>query len=386
MRRPPLLALLGLALLGCVSQAPPAGAPACTPAFPYEGGWLGGDSAFSVPLSGGRSLWLFGDTFVGRSGQATRRGAHFIHNSIGVSRCEAGRWSIEYHWSPGAEGPADFFDRPGELGWWWLFDGFVHGGDLYLGLLEVEPAQPRGPLALPFAFRGVELGRIANPEEPPAAWQMERRRLSRSSRALPASAMVVHEGYVYLFAFLDREASAHPRTLVRLPLDRLGPGDTDLEPFLETFTTDGSWQPGFRPLGAAIVMDDDATEMSVHFHAGLGAWLAIYAYPAAEEGDRVWVRTAPALEGPWSARRSLYRIPELDSRYVGGFVPGTACYAAKAHPQLSGDRTITLTYVCNLFAGPGGDVRSVLGRLADDLGLYRPIPVTLTLPPELSGE
>src|SRR5690606_20414884 len=37
---------------------------ACWPRFPYRDGWLGGDGAWSVPLSRTRSLWLFGDTFV----------------------------------------------------------------------------------------------------------------------------------------------------------------------------------------------------------------------------------------------------------------------------------------------------------------------------------
>ena len=35
------------------------------PSFPYENGWLGADAAYSIPLGSGKSLWLFGDTFVG---------------------------------------------------------------------------------------------------------------------------------------------------------------------------------------------------------------------------------------------------------------------------------------------------------------------------------
>ena len=78
-------------------------------------------------------------------------------------------------------------------------------------------------------------------------------------------------------------------------------------------------------------------------------------------------------------------MPELDPRYVGGHDPETACYAAKAHLQFSSPNGLTFTYVCNLFAGPEGDPGEVLGRLADDMGLYRPIPVSVTLPPELGA-
>lgn len=388
------MALLCAGLLGCLSAGPPRASSRCEPAFPYQEGWLGADAAYSVPLASGRSLWLFGDTFVGEPGQQSRRGAHFIHNSIALSRCDdRGRWSIDYHWGLGRDGPAAFFDR-GEAGkWWWLFDGFVFAGDLYVGLLEVESTAPRGPLALPFGFTGVELARISNPDEDPGAWRFERLRLSRSRLALPASAMVVHQQHVYFFTFLDQQARSYPRILVRLPLASLASGALDLEPALETLASDGSWQPGFHPLGARIVMDDDATEMSVHYQPSLGGWLAVYAYPSVEGGfpegrpsDRVWVRTATSLEGPWSPRRSLFRMPELDPSYVGGYDPRTACYAAKGHPQLSAPGRVTLTYVCNLFTGPGGDGGEVLGRLVDDLGLYRPIPVSVTLPPELSGE
>lgn len=392
MRRSALQALVCVGLFGCVAAGPPPERSRCEPAFPYQAGWLGGDAAYSVPLAPGRSLWLFGDTFVGEPGQQNRRGAHFIHNSIAVSHCDdQGRWSIDYHWGRGRGGPAAFFDR-GETGkWWWLFDGFVFAGDLYVGLLEVESTAPRGPLALPFGFEGMELARVSNPEEDPEKWDFERLRLSRSRLALPASAMVVHQEYVYFFTFLDRHASAYPRILVRLPLTSLVSGVLDLEPMLETLVRDGSWQPGLRPLAARIVMEDDATEMSVHYLPSRDVWLALYAHPhlksdlpGGRPSDNVWIRTAASLWGPWSPRRSLYRMPELDPSVVGGYDPRTACYAAKAHPQLSAPGSVTFTYVCNLFAGPDGDAWEVLGRLADDLELYRPIPVSLPLLPELS--
>jgi hypothetical protein len=44
---------------------------------------------------------------------------------------------------------------------------------------------------------------------------------------------------------------------------------------------------------------------------------------------------------------------------------------------------VTFTYVCNLFTGRGQDPMQVLGRLLVDMGLYRPIPVAVELPPEL---
>src|SRR5690606_28039050 len=142
---------------------------ACWPRFPYQDGWLGADGAYSVPLSATRSVWLFGDTFVGRPGQPDRVGAVLVHNSIGVSECRNGRFSIRYAWGADPDGtPRAFLARPGGRGWWWLFGGIVHDGALWIGLLEVEPTAPRGPLAIPFRHTGTALARIANPHaEPP---------------------------------------------------------------------------------------------------------------------------------------------------------------------------------------------------------------------------
>jgi len=393
-RRLPRLLAGGLAALvaGCAglsARGPDAGR--CWPEFPYRDGWLGGDAAYSLPLSGSETLWLFGDTFVGEPGATDRRGAAFVHNSIARSRClPDGRWQIDYAWGRAPDGtPRAFLERPGSGAWWWLFDGFLHGERLYLGLLEVESAPPRGPLALPFAFSGVKLARIPNPRDDPEDWRVELVTLAPGSRALPASAMVVDAPYVYLFAFLDRGDGRHPRALARLPLAALDGETRDLAPALEYLALDGAWKPGLDARDARLVMDDTATEMSVRFHPGLARWLALYSYPVgdaspgAARSDAVWLRTAAHLEGPWSERRLLFRVPELDPAYAGGYDPDTGCYAAKEHPQLSSGDRLVVTYVCNLFAAGGGDAGEAFARLLVEMHLYRPIPVALDLPLEL---
>jgi hypothetical protein len=366
----------------------------CWPVFPYRDGWLGGDAAYSIPLSRSETLWLFGDTFVGTPGQEDRQGAAFVHNSIAVSRCSAGgRWEIDYAWGRSPDGtPRAFLERSEPEAWWWLFDGFLHAGRLYLGLLEVAHAPPSGPLAMPFAFTGVQLARISNPRDEPEDWRMEVVALSSGSGALPAGAMVVHDAHVYFFTFLERGNGHYPRTLARLPLRALDGKERDVSTALEYLARDGAWKPGLDPDDARVLMDDAATEMSVRFHDGLGRWLALYSYPDVGDAfpetppsDAVWIRTAEHLEGPWSERRLLFRVPELDPAYAGGHDPNTGCYAAKEHPQFSSGRRVTFTYVCNLFTGRGQDPMQILDRLLVDMGLYRPIPVAVELPPGLEA-
>lgn len=389
------LPLGGLAalLMGCAGlPVAESGSAPCWPAFPYRDGWLGGDAAYSIPLSDSETVWLFGDTFVGKPGQADRQGSAFVHNSVAVSRCHAGgRWEIDYAWGHAPDGtPHAFLERPVPETWWWLFDGFLHDGKLYLGLLEVERIPPSGPLAMPFGFTGVQLARISNPRDEPEDWKAEEVALSSEPGALPAGAMVVHGAHVYFFTFLQRADGGYPRALARLPLRALDAGARDVSADLEYLARDGSWKRGLDPDDVHVLMDDAATEMSVRFHPGLGRWLALYNYPdlsgtfpETPPSDAIWLRTAERLEGPWSERSLLFRIPELDSAYTGGHDPNTGCYAAKEHPQFSSGERLTITYVCNLFTGRGQDPNEILRRLIVDMGLYRPIPVGVNLPPDL---
>ena len=300
----------------------PSGAQSCWPAFPYQDGWLGGDAAYSVPLSGSDTLWLFGDTFVGSPDQVDRRGSRLVHNTIAVSRCRSGSWEIDYAWTHGPNGePHAFLERGDEDAWWWLFDGFLHDGRLYLGLLEVERTPPRGDLSLPFAFTGVDLARVENPHDPPADWEVDVVSLTDTPRVLPASAMVIDGAYAYLFAFIDREDGAFPRGLTRLPLASLDGHPTDVGSTLERLAADGSWKSGTPdPEDMKILMGDTATEMSVRSHPDLG-WLALYNFPDVAAGfpetrpsDAVWMRTAENLEGPWTGASAPVSNPRTRRR------------------------------------------------------------------------
>lgn len=386
---------LGLAVAGCAGiGGPPADAQrACWPRFPYQQGWLGGDGAYSVPLSPTRSVWLFSDTFVGRPGQPDRAGSALVHNSVGISECRDGRFSIEYAWGTGADGaPRAFLERPGGGGWWWLFGGFVHRGALYVGLLEVERSPPRGPLGIPFRYTGSALARVANPDDPPARWRAEVLPLARGPRAHPVSAFALTASHVHLFGFLDLPDGRHPRIVARLPRAALEASDAAPAAALETWTG-GGWAPGWRPDEAAIVMDDNASEMSVRHHPESGRWVALYgfpdvagSFPDARPSDAVWARTAPAPEGPWSPPRLVFRIPELAPGPAGTGDPHLGCYAAKEQGQFSRPGSLTFTYVCNLFGGPDADPFTVLGRLLRRMDLYRPIAATVTIPPPPPGD
>lgn len=413
-----MLAALGALVLGapgCATWPRLRGPDSCTPRFDYSQGWLGGDAAYSVPLPGGapqerRTIWLFGDTFVADAkhhdgdGQRDRVGAAFIHNSIGISRCEGNDFEIEYHWSEDERGQPVAFIESGDGNasrYWWLFDGFVHDGALYLGLLDVEHVEATGPLRMPFALRGMSLARIDDPTAPPATWRPEVMPLSKARDAFPGAAMQVEGDQLLLFSFMAPRTGRQARFLARLPLSALDDDPDDLEPHLETLTQNGAWVPGFLPARALVLMPDSSSEMSVAYHPELpeaNRWLAVYGSPlqvdatgagAPVPSGAIYGRTAPRPEGPWSERVLLHEIAEVGRLGRSG-ERGTICYAAKEHPAFAEPGELLITYVCNLIqvdAEPGDDTgaaaSSALRRLQRNMKIYVPRVIEIKTPDAL---
>ncbi len=174
--------------------------------------------------------------------------------------------------------------------------------------------------------------------------------------------------HLYLFGFLDRGDGRFPRFLARLPLAALDAASPDLPAAIETLGAGGRWLPGLQPDAAQIVMDDDATEMSVVFitSATGDGWRSTTTRTSAGRSRR---RVPPTPCGraartrsrvPGRRRGLVFRIPELAP---GHGDPNTGCYAAKEQPAFSRPGSATFTYVCNLFAGPREDPFTVLRRL-----------------------
>jgi hypothetical protein len=58
---------------------------------------------------------------------------------------------------------------------------------------------------------------------------------------------------------------------------------------------------------------EGSPNMTVHFNEQLGRWLALYI-----SWGQIVLRSAPALEGPWSDEVPLYRPPEDNALHALG--------------------------------------------------------------------
>lgn len=349
--------------------APTARAGTCVPAFPLEHGqpasWQGADDAYSIPLPGGRDVWIFGDTLYGPQRLVTGNDPRMTHSSIGISTCDAkGRWHLKYFFKRDEKGNlASFFVPREPTHWYWAMDGFVAKGNLWISLLCIKPASHPEPWAMNFETCGTDLAKITNPGDSPDRWKISYFPLVKDGvKAYPSASAVVHGGYAYIFALY--ESGDRPLLVTRIPLGGLD----DPQAHLEYLAANGKWAPGFSPKDAKVIMAKGATELSIRYHPALKKWLAVLAGPDFMSAD-VRLRTAPSLTGPWTSGSVIYRIPEM--------LPGPKhdkdvfCYAGKEHPELEQPGELLFTYVCNTMNVP---------KLMSQSDIYFPKVVSLPMP------
>lgn len=94
------------------------------------------------------------------------------------------------------------------------------------------------------------------------------------------------------------------------------------------------WSPTFAP--TACLFSDVPNEMSSSWNEHLGCFISLTTY---RREDRLVIRTAPELTGPWSAPQVVFRPAR------GG--PGSLFNAGKEHPEFSrdGGRVTYMTFI-----------------------------------------
>jgi hypothetical protein len=354
--------------------------------FPYQQGWLGADGAYSVPLGGGQSLWIFGDTFVGPASATSRaQKTSFIHNSVAISTCSGQSCTFQYHWSGmNTSTPGPVFSAPSS-DWFWPMDGFVYNGTLYLTLMQMHATGTGG--AFGFAYSGVQMASINNYTAPPSQWSVTYQSLNVGGGAVPGASIVVGQGvngnpdpsnalganYAYFFTVVPSSGSSTPyMALARLPLNQLNsaarPGNTSRE-YLKSDSTWGIWQntDTVLPRDNSVVINPGATEMTVRYHNSTNQWIA--AYPIGLD-NKAHYSISSSMTGSWGRSENLYSYPEMQSTN-SNYTPNVFCYAAKEHVEFETSGKIFFTYACN---------STLVSDVTNNPNLYHPVVVIQELP------
>lgn len=332
-------------------------APEIDALFEQADGWIGADGAYSVALSPKRTLWLFSDTWVGKVRDGRRTDATIVNNSVGVQEGAGGH--LNYRIAQGPHGKPMALIVPADgRGWFWLQAGAADRGRLTLFLNQVEKTDDKSV----FGFRSVALwlGTVADANKSPETWRVEQVKMPNAvfskDRVLAWGAAVLRVGDdLYVYGTDERRGKGpldRQMVVARVPAASVGSVAG------WRYFRAGVWGEDFRRVSP--LAGDVATEYSV---TAIGQrFLAVYT----ERGlsPRIVGRMADQPWGPWSTPFLLYECPDMrrDKKVF--------CYAAKAHPALSSDRELVVSYVVNSFD---------FWQVAREAKLYWPRFVRVTL-------
>jgi hypothetical protein len=334
---------------------------ALTKAFISTSGWTGGDAAYSVALTRRRSLWLFGDSFIGNISNGARCRMDMVHNTAGwLDESDNGTMKFRYFYPQKNGQPISLLAPSDSKSYYWPSAmALLEGGKLAL-FQKVIVSKPGDDTGFGFDWVAQELTLVENANAQPTSWRYHRIKLpGGEANIMPGSACMVEGEYTYVYGTL-KSGDSHPAVLMRIPSADLARGDISR---FEYWTAQSAWSR--VPLDPATLFQG-APEMSVSRISGLPGFWAVYT----ENGlsARIMLRHADRPEGPWSDASVIYNCPEAVRD------PKLACYGAKHHPELAHQpRTLVITYCLN----PGG-----MSAHRSQPFAYFPKAVTITLSPK----
>lgn len=312
-------------------------------------GWTGADGIYSVPLEGQRTLYIFGDTFVGRVDPASdkRLDMTMINNSIAIGHHpDPRRASLDFQWKETNEPQSVFvpktpYGRSVAQSYYWLQAGANINGAFYCLPMIVAP-DPDGPEGFQFAVHGVTMTKVPMSDgaldwEAEMQWDVplyaeDGRGSTQFGAAILNNTGPRGDGWVYVYGL--RGVPAKDLLVARTRPE-------DFESVAAWRFWDGTeWSP--RLLDAAAIAHGVSSELSVSpniFDPG-GGWLLVYGHGSLEH-QTVAVATAAEPFGPFSPPTLLYFCPEPDTG------DGIYAYNPKAHPALSSDEMLLVSYNVN---------------------------------------
>lgn len=321
--------------------------------------WLGADCATSVQLPHNRTLWLFGDTLVGKwkDYQRVLDGCVMPHQTVAIQQTPSSPLQIKWRKEAASKAPLQLFwphgspqkaiscDAPfGDTHpYYWVVSGIESGSTgLAPGKLLLLAQRVRGTpgQGLGFTVMGTSVIAVDNAEDAePSQWRHRAADLTTCSNASTCemwaagifAAPSCGPGCVYLVGGVGSAASGHGQAVMRGSLADLLALRFDT---LQALGADGEWHvrvPGARGGPALRALFPQQPELSLQYAAFRGGrWLAASFDKFMGTRLLLWSSETDDVRGPWSATLA-YTLPPPwnDTRRF-------YAYAAKLHPHLAG--------------------------------------------------
>lgn len=329
-------------------------------------GWLGSDVGDSIVLSPQKTLWLFGDTFIGSLSNGIRvPGAVMINSTIAIQdRAKPPPDCMTFYWKEKEGKPASFFPhQDGSPGaYYWISKGVVLEGELFLFGWGISNDKQN---AFGFREEGSVLVRVANPLDSPERWVQRVFPLKLGRDNNFHAAVFVKPPYLYLYGIVQPRQTA----LARVRIDDLLKGRlAEAYEYWVNGSAGPHWSqeatncvPQFLPINSECV---------VHFEPAWGLYTC-FTYDAFN--PEIYLTVAKDLSGPWSKPAPIYWVPE---HYQFSFP--IISYAVRQHPELSTKPgEIVLSYATNV----PGSMKEHFTQEGKALYVHRFLRVQLELNP-----
>ncbi|MCW2934476.1 MAG: hypothetical protein JWM19_5438 [Actinomycetia bacterium] len=297
-----------------------------------QGSWAGADGTYSVPIPGGHDAWLFNDTFLGpvNADESLPSTAGFIHNSAVLTSPRATRIGTFITGGTRQDpqslvGPTNLPPTPGGTApyWYWNTDGVVDQGHLYV--FEQENGPTDSPPPFNFGQTGMAIAKFSLP-----GMHLESVTPTYGGADVSWGVQLLREGpWIYIYGV--ESGSGLSGDEVHLARARTG---HLLGPW--QFSTGSGWSS--NPAASAPLLGNVGPSYGVtkvdgqYVLATTGSFL----------NPQIYLYTAPTPAGPFTGGTKIYTPPEASQ--------GLYAYNVAAHPELTGQGKLVLSYNVNSFS------------------------------------
>jgi len=304
------------------------------------GGWIAADATYSIYLPDGRTLWLFGDTFIGEvdENNAIIPGSKFIRNSAVIQDGE----HLETLFTGSRTNPSDFIltSFPDST-WYWPDHGVVDNDTLRIFLAKFRKSA-NGTPGFNFEHAGNDIANLTWPGFEPI--NIVPVKSHTENGVLYGDRILEDSGYLYIYG----RHNDNPDLNIPYPhVARAFKGELMNQQW--EYYTGVDWSTD--PQETKRINDFQVSQQySVSTYRGKYILITqdIWFSP------NIYSFTSDSPVGPWGSKRLLYTTPETEQDMF--------TYNAYAHPQFDLDARLLVSYNTN------GDFWSIF----QNVEIYRP--------------
>ena len=304
-----------------------------------SGGWVAADATYSILLPDNRTLWLFGDTFIGETNNegGIKPGSTMIRNSAIIMDGD----SLRSLYNGTFENPIDFIptDNP-DLTWYWPEHGTVEN-DLLIIFLAKFTTDPEAPPGWNFKYVGQDVAYFSYPEI--EFIEIKELPFYAKNGVMYGPRIMNKNEFTYIYGRKEEDLNGF-----KLPYPHVARIKNGSKNEWEFFDGEG-WLSS--PESTAPMIDFPVSQqfgVFKHLNKYILITQDIWLSP------KIYSFTSESPVGPWENKKLLYTTPIL---FENSFT-----YNAYPHPQFNENNELLLSYNTN------GDFWDIFTNVE----LYRP--------------